>query len=69
VYTPLTLHNIRHDSYLLLFFRLTANILKHRIHLFKGFPGSLGDADESENKGEKTKDRKEGVRARAGVLD
>jgi hypothetical protein len=69
VYTSLTLHNIRHDSCLLLFFRLTANILEHRIHLFKGLPGSFRDAEESEDKGEETKDREEGVRACASVLD
>jgi hypothetical protein len=59
--SPAPLHNLRHDSRLRLLLGFAADVFEHIIHLFQCLPGRLGNAPESEEKCNKTKDREEGV--------
>lgn len=67
--TPVPLHNLCHDPRLLLLLGFATDVFENIVHLFKRLAGRLGNAEEREDKREKTEDRKERVCTRPCVLD
>jgi hypothetical protein len=67
--SPAPLHNLRHDPRLLLLLGFAADVFEHIVHLLQCPPGRLGNAEEGEDKRNKTEDREEDVGSCPGVLN